>query len=78
MQFLSALYGSTAIYSIIFKNNLPTATYSMSTYDWDAFAKGAASIPKITRRIIKDEALSHFVSKRGDELKFWMCVHENL
>lgn len=78
MQLLSALYSSTAVYSVFFKNNLPTATYNISTYDWDAFARGVASIPKITRRIIKDEAFSHFVNKRGDELKFWMCVHENL
>ncbi len=78
MQFLSVLYGSAAVFQVLFKNNAATATYSITTTDWDAFARGASAIPKITRKIIKDEALSHFTNKTGNELKFWQCVYESL
>jgi len=78
MKLLSALYGSTAIYQVFFKNNFATATYNLSTADWDTFSRGVTSIPVITRKIIKDEALSHFTNKTGNELKFWQCVYESL
>jgi hypothetical protein len=77
MKLLSALYGSTAIYQIFFKNTFATATYNISTADWETFARGATSIPAITRKIIKNEALSHFTNKTGKELKFWQCVYES-
>ncbi|GHX20593.1 hypothetical protein VCSRO157_1062 [Vibrio cholerae] len=78
IQLLSVLYGSTAIYQIFFKNNFATATYNISTSDWETFARGATSIPVITRKIIKNEALGHFTNKTGKELKFWQCVYESL
>ncbi|EJI6686356.1 hypothetical protein NFT56_004534 [Vibrio parahaemolyticus] len=78
MKLLSALYGSTAIYQIFFKNTFATATYNISTADWETFARGATSIPIITRKIIKNEALMHFTSKTGKELKFWQCIYESL
>ncbi|NMU75684.1 hypothetical protein HKB17_01060, partial [Vibrio parahaemolyticus] len=70
MKLLSVLGGSTATYQIFFKNTFATATYNISTADWETFARGATSIPIITRKIIKNEAFMPFTSKTGKELKF--------
>ncbi|USD66996.1 hypothetical protein [Vibrio sp. SCSIO 43136] len=78
MKLISGLIGTTAIYQVFFKNSFATATYNISTSDWETFARAATSIPVITRKIIKNEALAHFTNKTGDELKFWQCVYENL
>ena len=74
---LSTLVGAAALYDIFSgKASVYTASKTIYEYDWDLFVDAMMSVPKITRRMIRDAARQQMFYTSGKEQKFWECVSD--
>ncbi|MBP3140813.1 hypothetical protein ACTFQF_06155 [Aliivibrio fischeri] len=57
---------------------LASASYNVSTYDWQLYESAVKAIAPIERERLENVAMRAMLDTSGEERKFWECVYNAL